>query len=112
MPVLPFIEDNEENIKEIVLRAKEYSVKFIYPYFGMTLRDRQREYYYSKLDELFPDMRCKYEKRFRNYYTCNANNMTKLKSIFYEACQKYGISTEMPSYQKKNSEVQLSFLGK
>ncbi|MBC2580041.1 radical SAM protein [Clostridium sp. DJ247] len=110
MPILPFIQDNEKNIIEIIKMAKEYGAKFICPSFGMTLRDRQREYYYSRLDELFPGIRNKYEKKFGNNYGCNANNVVKLKNTFYESCEKYGISTKMPSYEKKLSEVQLSFL--
>lgn len=110
MPILPFMEDSEKNIIEIIKKANEYGAKFIYPSFGMTLRDRQRDYYYSKLDEIFPGMRNKYEKKFGSFYGCKANNVNKLKKIFDEACGKYGISTKMPTYEKKISDVQLSFL--
>lgn len=44
MPVLPFIEDNRENIGEIVRRAQMSGAKFIYPAFGMTLRGNQRDW--------------------------------------------------------------------
>ncbi len=108
MPILPFIEDNIENIADIVRKAKEYGVGYIYPAFGVTLRDRQREYYYDKLDNLFPGLKSKYEKKFGNYYSCSANNIKKLKQTFYEECNKYDISTSMPSYENKVSQVQLS----
>lgn len=52
MPVLPFIGENENNILEIVKRAADSGAKFIYPYFGVTLRHNQREYYYNKLDSM------------------------------------------------------------
>jgi DNA repair photolyase len=45
MPILPFIEDTEENIIKIVNRAKENGAQFIYPAIGMTLRSGNREYY-------------------------------------------------------------------
>ncbi len=54
MPILPFIEDNEENITTIVEKTHEHGGTFIIPWFGMSLRDRQRAYYYEKLDKLFP----------------------------------------------------------
>ena len=54
MPVLPFIEDSEDNITQIVQKAHEHGAAYIIPSFGMTLRDRQRAYYYEKLDRLFP----------------------------------------------------------
>ena len=56
MPVLPFIEDTVENIGCIVKLAHENGAKFIYPAFGVTLRQNQREWYYDKLDKLFPSI--------------------------------------------------------
>jgi len=69
MPVLPFIEDMEENIREIARRAHAAGAKYILPAFGMTLRDRQRQYYYTKLDLLFPGLRPRYEKAFGEHYS-------------------------------------------
>ncbi len=57
MPVLPFIEDTEENIRTIVQMGQAAGARYILPAFGMTLRDRQRAYYYDKLDRLFPGLR-------------------------------------------------------
>jgi DNA repair photolyase len=108
MPILPFIQDNEENIVEIIKRAKDYGVRSIVPFFGMTLRDRQRVYYYQKLDEIFPGHRQKYEKRYGLNYNCFSKNYRKLNNIFSETCYKYGISSKMPSYENKVSSIQLS----
>lgn len=112
MPVLPFIEDNEKNIMEIIEKAKYYGVSHIVAFFGMTLRDRQREYYYSKIDEWFPGLRRKYEKQYGQNYSCYSRNYKKLKYILDETCSKYGISTEMPSYERKVNAVQLSMFEK
>ena len=65
MPVLPFIEDNAENITAIVTRAHECGASYILASFGMTLRDRQRAYYYAQLDRLFPGLRQQYERQYR-----------------------------------------------
>lgn len=108
MPILPFIEDNEENINDIVNKASFYGVKHIVPWLGMSLRDRQRAYYYSKLDELFPGIKQKYEKRFKNMYRCSASNSKKLWSILSEACDKHNISLKMPTYEEKITSTQLS----
>lgn len=112
MPILPYIEDNKENIAEIVDKAKEYGAKFIIPSFGVTLRDKQRVYYYKELDRNFPGLRQKYEKKYKNYYSCFCNNYNELKQIFYEKCNKYNIETKMPSYAKENTKEQLTFLNK
>ena len=52
MPILPFIEDTEENITAIVERTPASGGSYIIPWFGMSLRDRQRAYYYDQLDRL------------------------------------------------------------
>ena len=98
MPVLPFIEDTEENVREIVRLAHAAGAKYILPAFGMTLRDRQRAYYYDKLDRLFPDMRVHYEKTFGRKYSAPAQNSIHLGYIFTELCEKFGIATKMPVF--------------
>lgn len=110
MPILPYIEDTKENIAQIVDKANQYGVKFIIPSFGVTLRDRQRAYYYKELDKKFPGLRQKYEKKYKNYYGCYCNNYKTLKQVFNEKCIKYHIESRMPSFAKENSSEQLSFL--
>ena len=107
MPVLPFIEDNEENILAIVDRAREAGAKYIIASFGMTMRDRQRAYYYGKLDRLFPGLRERYEKRFGDQYSCGALSAGKLEKTFREACARYGIATRMTQYAMETSQLQL-----
>ena len=110
MPILPFIEDTKDNIAEIVDKAKAHGAQFIFPAFGMTLRDRQRAYYYTQLDKHFPGLRQKYEKKYKHYYTCSCTHYQSLRKIFYEKCQAYQIDTTMPSYGKENTKEQLSLL--
>lgn len=78
----------------------------------MSLRDRQKAYYYNKLDAIFPGVREKYEKRFGCKYSCYVNNYKKLADILHEACDKYGMSLKMPSYEHKLSSVQLTLFDK
>ncbi len=99
MPVLPFLEDNVENIRQIVNLAQESGASYIIPSFGMTLRDRQRGYYFNKLDQLFPGLRRKYEKEFGNQYRISVNNVGELEKEFYTLCDQFGITTRMPQFQ-------------
>jgi len=62
MPILPFINDTLENLDSLLEMAKAAKVNHIYPWFGLTMRDRQREYLYKKLDESFPGVKAKYQK--------------------------------------------------
>ena len=98
MPVLPFLEDNADNIRAIVARAKECGATYILASFGMTLRDRQRVYYYAQLDRLFPGLRQQYERQFGERYSAPARNAKHLAQIFTEACERHGIATRMPFY--------------
>lgn len=116
MPVLPFIEDNEENILAIVRQAAASKVNFIYPAFGMTLRQNQRDYYYGKLNELFPEMNYvgKYRKQYGEYYECRSPRAGKLYRSFAEQCGQLGILYKMKdiihAYKKGYGDNQLNFL--
>jgi len=96
MPILPFIEDNEGNVAQIVEKA--HGASYIIPRFGMTLRDRQRAYYYERLDELFPGLRAEYERRFGEQYSCAANDAQRLYETLGCLCDEYGIATRMTPY--------------
>lgn len=95
MPVLPFLEDNEENIEGIVKQAHENGARFIYPAFGVTLRQNQRDWYYRKLDEKFPGIKQKYINNFRNNYECYSPKAKDLWNLFRKECDNYGILYKM-----------------
>ncbi len=103
MPILPFIEDNEENLRQLVEQAAASGAKYILPGFGLTLRDRQREYYYAKLDQHFPGLKEKYMRAFGERYSAPAQNAKKLGTYFQELCVKSGIATRMPIYQPETA---------
>ena len=113
MPVLPFIEDSEDNIRTIVRRAHECGVRCIYPAFGMTLRAGNREYFYQKLDESFPGIKPKYIRQYGNSYECPSPNARRLWKVFTDECGKYGILYEMKAiiraYKAGYEDGQLSF---
>ncbi len=98
MPVLPFIEDTDENITRIVELAAGCGAKYILPAFGMTLRDRQRAYYYDKLDRHFPGLRRRYEQAFGERYSARCASARKLEGLFGALCREYGIARHMPVY--------------
>ena len=95
MPVLPFIEDTEENIASIVELAHQSGAKFIYPAFGVTLRQNQREWFFDRLEELFPLVKEKYVSAFGNAYECRCPNQKELWELFRGDCEKYGIIYKM-----------------
>ena len=111
MPILPFINDTEENIIGIVRRAKDAGAKFIYPAFGMTLRDGNREYYYKNLDEEFPGLKEKYIAKYDLRYNCTSPNAKKLWELFSRECDKLELIHKMSSITfqyRQGYEEQLS----
>lgn len=113
MPVLPFIEDNADNIKGVIDLAHKSGAKFIYPAFGVTLRQNQREWYYRKLDESFPNLKQKYIKQFGNSYECRSPKAKELWQLFKKECQKYNILYKMSDiingYKQNYEHNQISF---
>ncbi|UCG24351.1 MAG: radical SAM protein [Chloroflexota bacterium] len=103
MPILPFIEDDEENISQIVTQANEHGASYILSGFGMTLRDRQRAYYYNKLDRHFPGLRQQYERQFGDQYYAPANNFEQLKTVFEKLCDRYGMAVRLRPYIREEA---------
>lgn len=99
MPVLPFIEDNEANINAIVEQTAAHGGSFLIPWFGMSMRDRQREWFYRELDRHFPGLREKYERRYGASYNCPAPNANRLAQVFNQACSRLHLATHIPYYQ-------------
>lgn len=116
MPILPFINDTEENIENIVKKAYEVGAKFIMAYgMGVTLRQNQREYYYKKLIELFPDEKLpgKYIETYGDRYSYGSLNSKRLWGIFTKECKSYGILYKMEDiirdYKANYEENQISW---
>ena len=95
MPVLPFIEDNWPNIRDIIAKASDCGAQFIIPWFGMTMRDRQREYFYDCLDRLFPGVTQKYQRAYGNRYSCSVPGAADLYAKTSAECDRLGIVTDL-----------------
>ena len=112
MPVLPFIEDSVENIRSIARLAHENGARFIYPAFGVTLRQNQRDWFFQKLDEHFPSVKEKYIECFGSAYECRSPNSLELWSIFKTECDGAGIIYNMSdiisAYKKGYGDGQLT----
>jgi DNA repair photolyase len=115
-PFLPFINDTEENLQGLLdycVEAKVYGILFFG--IGLTLREGNREYFYSKLDEHFPGLKKTYQKKFGLNYAITSGNNDALMKIFYEVCGKHNIvcsNDKLFEYmrtfeEKKGSQMEL-----
>ena len=91
-PILPFINDTEDNITSILEECVRVGVKGIIDFgMGLTLREGDREYYYAALDRHFPGLKDQYIKRYGNAYELPSPNAEKLAEIFQRICKANGI---------------------
>jgi DNA repair photolyase len=91
-PILPFINDTEENIRGILSYCIEAKVQGILCFgMGMTLREGDREYYYEKLDTHFPGLKEKYQRKYGNSYELSSDNARRLMAIYNDTCKKHNI---------------------
>ncbi len=113
-PVLPYINDTEENIRRILDACVSVGVKGIICFgMGLTLRDGDREYYYAALDKHFPGLKERYIREYGDSYIVSSPNNGRLMSIFEDVCSRYGIiskADECFSYMQEfpQKEIQLS----
>lgn len=109
MPVLPFIEDSESDVLKMAELAYNAGARFIFPMFGVTLRDRQREFFFDQLDEKFPDMKQKYLAAFKNNYECRSLDWVNLYAALEEKCNLLHMPFKMPhiiaDYKKNYTEA-------
>ena len=91
-PILPYINDTEDNINSILDYCIETEVRGIFCFqMGLTLRDGNREYFYRNLDKHFAGLKEKYIAEFGNDYALPSPNNQKLMSIFKSRTSKAGI---------------------
>jgi len=73
--------------------------------FGMTLRDGNREYYYQKLDELFPGLSSRYAAEFGQNYSVPSPNSEELESVFSTFCKAEKIERDADKIFSFMSEI-------
>lgn len=107
MPVLPFINDNAANIKELLQRASDCGASYVLPMFGVTLRKGSRDYFYRELEREFPGIKEKYETTYRDSYECFSPAYNVLNETFRQETARLGLACRMNFYQPP-VETQLS----
>ena len=87
-PILPFINDTEENIRGIIKYCSEAKVYGVICFgMGLTLREGNREYFYEQLDQLFPRMKEKYIQTYGEQYQVNSPHNEALMKLFHQLCE-------------------------
>lgn len=91
-PILPYINDTEDNINFLLDACIENNVYGVLNMgMGLSLREGNREYFYEKLDEKFPGIKDKYIKEFADSYFINSKYNQKLRAIFLKRTKEHDI---------------------
>ena len=94
-PILPFINDTEENITAILNECVRTGVKGIICFdMGVTLREGDREYFYDALDRHFPGLKERYIRTYGYSYNVPSPNREKLMGIMKKICRDNGIISD------------------
>ena len=116
-PILPFINDTEDNISGILDMCTEAKVYGVICFgMGLTLREGNREYFYKQLDHLFPQLKEKYMRTYGNQYMIDSPDSSRLMKLFYQKCKNNGIVHNneqifqyLHTFEEKDLARQLSF---
>ena len=91
-PILPHINDTEENINTLLDWCIDANVKGVLNMgMGLSLREGNREYFYEKLDEKFPGLKRKYIDEFGDSYFIHSKDNRRLRGILRKRCDENGI---------------------
>ena len=94
-PLLPFLNDTEENLRQILTACAEAEVKGIVCFgMGMTLREGNREYYFAALERHFPGLREQYLRTYGLAYQLESPNSPALRRLFHGYCEEHGLLHE------------------
>lgn len=91
-PILPFLNDTEENIRHLLDACRDAGVYGIITFgIGVTLRDGDRQYFYQKLDEHFPGMKERYIQAYGSAYVLPSPRERELMALVRRECERAGI---------------------
>lgn len=115
-PILPYLNDTEDNIKRLLEMCVEAKVRGILCFgMGLTLREGNREFFYEQLDRHFPMLKQRYIRNYGNQYVVNSPHDAELMRLFHRTCEVNGIlhnNDEIFDYlhrfEEKNAPQQLT----
>ncbi|MDO4740786.1 MAG: radical SAM protein [Eubacteriales bacterium] len=117
-PLLPWINDTEENLRGILDYCFHAGVRGVIQFgIGLTLREGSREYFYAALERHFPGLKQKYARKHGLSYELLSDQHERLMQIFHAECESHGVLHDndalfayLHEFPRKNEGEQLSFL--
>ncbi|RJS84699.1 radical SAM protein [Candidatus Bathyarchaeota archaeon] len=90
IPLLPYISDGEDNLREMVKAARDYGADYVF--FGvLTLYGEGKALYFNVLKKRFPELLQKYKKIYRKRFQPNVNYVRELEYMARDLCNRYNV---------------------
>lgn len=92
-PMLPFMTDTADNVRQIARRTRECGGRFVICHFAVTLREGDREYFYAALDKSakYKQLKKRYSDAFGLAYMCTSPDAEALYAVLREECERLGL---------------------
>jgi len=94
-PILPYLLDTEQNIEDTVRNVSQAGGQFIIPWFAVTMRAGQREYFLQRLHNISPTLKETYLQKYGDSYICESERSKDLYKHFERLCHRYNIAYKM-----------------
>jgi DNA repair photolyase len=115
-PILPWLNDTEENVRGILERCAGAGVRGVICFgMGLTLREGNREYFYARLDRLFPGLKERYIREYGMRYVVSSPRSDELMRLFHAVCAEKGMMHDndeifawLSAFEEKTPSRQLS----
>jgi len=118
MPIIPFLEDDDASLEDVIKQSKKAGAEFVLFAPGLTLRDAQAQFFIKKLKN------SKYNyivkpllELYKGLTNPPANYVRKLNSKLYNLCQEYKLAVRVKrwipnDYRKWNYKIAELLLNK
>ncbi|MHA1793381.1 MAG: radical SAM protein, partial [Promethearchaeota archaeon] len=102
MPIIPFLEDSEDNIEAVIKQTKRAGGEHVLFSPGLTLRDVQGEFFLKKVKKKYPEL----ERKIRVFYHGQRKKREawndRLNKFLYETCMKHDLKVRIKRYYPKD----------
>ena len=108
IPIVPFLCDSEENLKQVVAGTSEAGADFLLFGGGMTLRDNQALWFMKRLSEEFPHLAeeyeelyqggCTAEEGYQGRYEPQKSYLKQTHKKMFSLCQEYRLNFRLRRY--------------
>ena len=108
IPIVPFLGDSEDNMKQVVTNTKKAGADFILFGGGMTLRDNQALFFLERLGGKFPHLVAKYkqlyqgvctmEEGYQGKYEPQKSYLKQIQQKMFSLCHEHGLNFRLRRY--------------